>query len=195
MNQFSMNEFCCYCGLDLSVIKYNNYKKRSGLATVFYSVDHLVPKSKGGNNGHLNKMGCCSKCNVEKDNKTIDQYIYFLKKEINYVNQFKNDKYFHIDYDDTVGNVKIKYALKLINAKKIADYIEEQGIKLYKNKQTFIQWNKKLICNTVPIKGSLQLVNFTKHKKCKTLIIDDFNLISYIPKNTRKWHEPLKNII
>jgi 5-methylcytosine-specific restriction endonuclease McrA len=36
-------------------------------------VDHVVPKSRGGENTWLNLVTCCSSCNRTKDNKTPDE--------------------------------------------------------------------------------------------------------------------------
>jgi len=49
---------CLYCG----------DKDRDKL-----TIDHVIPKSKGGKNTWKNLATCCRSCNVEKDNKTLEE--------------------------------------------------------------------------------------------------------------------------
>lgn len=35
--------------------------------------DHIIPRSKGGEDTWLNCVTCCSKCNAKKDDKTLEQ--------------------------------------------------------------------------------------------------------------------------
>jgi 5-methylcytosine-specific restriction endonuclease McrA len=58
-----MNEkiFCCYCG---RLIK----------SPLIKTSEHLVPKSKGGNNTHYNKRPCCSVCNKWRGNKPLENF-------------------------------------------------------------------------------------------------------------------------
>ena len=37
------------------------------------TIDHLIPKSKGGQNTWENLVTCCHKCNVKKGNKTLNE--------------------------------------------------------------------------------------------------------------------------
>lgn len=54
---FRRDEYqCVYCG-----------NKRS------LTVDHVIPKSRGGPNTWLNLVTCCSSCNRYKDNKTPEE--------------------------------------------------------------------------------------------------------------------------
>ncbi len=50
------NHQCVYCG-----------SKRS------LTIDHVVPKSKGGNNSWTNLVTCCSPCNRKKGDKTPEE--------------------------------------------------------------------------------------------------------------------------
>lgn len=50
------NYECLYCG-----------SKRN------LTVDHVIPKSRGGDNTWLNLVTCCSHCNRTKDNKTPEE--------------------------------------------------------------------------------------------------------------------------
>lgn len=48
-----------------------------GIKTYYkeYTIDHIQPKSKGGPNTMENFIGMCEKCNVEKDNMTVLQFL------------------------------------------------------------------------------------------------------------------------
>ena len=50
---------CSYCGTKLTD---NNA-----------TIDHITPKSKNGGNTWLNLTACCSRCNHEKDGRTLEQ--------------------------------------------------------------------------------------------------------------------------
>lgn len=39
------------------------------------TLDHLIPKSKGGNNTWKNLVTCCGKCNRLKDNMMVDDFL------------------------------------------------------------------------------------------------------------------------
>ena len=70
-------------------LRVNRHKiyKRDGHKCVYcgnskqLTIDHLIPKSKGGKNTWENLVTCCSRCNVKKGDKTIDQAgLKLLKK-------------------------------------------------------------------------------------------------------------------
>ena len=57
------------------------------------TIDHVIPKSRGGKNRWINLVSCCSSCNTKKDNKTPEEagmnmshepfrptYLYFVEK-------------------------------------------------------------------------------------------------------------------
>lgn len=52
---------CCYCGRPAS------------------TVDHVIPKSRGGDSSWENLVACCSPCNVRKGDKTLDQLNWTLE--------------------------------------------------------------------------------------------------------------------
>ena len=37
------------------------------------TIDHIVPRSKGGDNSWTNLVTCCNRCNNEKDSKTLEE--------------------------------------------------------------------------------------------------------------------------
>ena len=59
---------CYYCNQETSLDAKDNDPK---LATI----DHIVPKSKGGKGLHDNKVIACLQCNQTKSNKRLDDYI------------------------------------------------------------------------------------------------------------------------
>jgi 5-methylcytosine-specific restriction endonuclease McrA len=58
------NHTCAYCGV----------KKTSGL-----TIDHVIPRSKGGKSEFENVVACCFNCNNRKDNRTPSESKMYLK--------------------------------------------------------------------------------------------------------------------
>lgn len=52
------NCYYCGCGLDESN----------------FTVDHIIPRSKGGDNGLNNMVPCCRTCNTAKGSKILSQF-------------------------------------------------------------------------------------------------------------------------
>lgn len=96
--------FCCYCGQQ---IKW----------PLKYTVEHLVPKSKGGNNTLYNKRPCCHVCNCERGNSDLIQYL---------------TKCYHKSLNPNSN--KYLWETKMENIKYLLHYINTAGEKLYKNK-------------------------------------------------------------
>ena len=62
-NIFIRDSFCCqYCG------------------NAAESIDHIIPKSKGGSHEWSNVVACCKKCNLLKADKLLNKTILKLKK-------------------------------------------------------------------------------------------------------------------
>lgn len=61
---------CWYCGLRLY------------LTTL--TIDHLIPRSKGGPTKKINLVAACLKCNGDKGSKTLDNYRWYLKDKFDY---------------------------------------------------------------------------------------------------------------
>jgi 5-methylcytosine-specific restriction endonuclease McrA len=72
----------------LSYVRYTRFKikptrmrilKRDGYACVYcgnkknITLDHVLPRSRGGNNDWLNLVACCSSCNKFKDDRTPEE--------------------------------------------------------------------------------------------------------------------------
>ena len=70
-----------YVGFRHSAIKVNRRRifKRDGYECGYcgskrnLTIDHIIPRSKGGTNTWKNMVTCCNRCNNEKDNKTLEQ--------------------------------------------------------------------------------------------------------------------------
>ena len=60
---------CAYCGCELD--DYNS------------TLDHVVPKIKGGTNHHQNLMPSCGRCNSIKSDLSIDEYRDYLLIRLN----------------------------------------------------------------------------------------------------------------
>ena len=60
------NKKCAYCGENLE------YKK--------FHIDHIKPRKSGGANDLTNYNPSCSKCNLQKANRTLEEYRFFLDK-------------------------------------------------------------------------------------------------------------------
>ncbi len=75
------NHECAYCG------------KKSGLLTI----DHIIPRERGGQNTWENLITACSSCNLMKSNRTPEEAGLALRKRplkpnrIHYFQQFVND--------------------------------------------------------------------------------------------------------
>lgn len=100
------NVFCCYCKKE--IIELRDYTK-----------EHLVPRSKGGNNTLLNKKPCCKSCNGNRGNDALQLWIRDMVVKVKYlpVNSFTANLY----------NNRIESALRWI------DYIEKHGPALYRS--------------------------------------------------------------
>lgn len=68
-------------------INRNRIYKRDGYQCVycqsnkFLTIDHVMPKSRGGSNDWTNLVTCCNKCNVYKSNRTPEEAGMTLKKK------------------------------------------------------------------------------------------------------------------
>ena len=67
LQRFESDPTCYYCGKEL---KFN-------LSTL----DHKIPRSRGGRNDFENTVLCCYECNQEKADKTSEEYIDEIVEE------------------------------------------------------------------------------------------------------------------
>lgn len=69
---------CHYC----KVLTYKTFKlSKSGFEYIRinggpdeFSIDHKLPKSKGGGNEPSNKVRCCASCNTEKGSRDYEEF-------------------------------------------------------------------------------------------------------------------------
>jgi CRISPR/Cas system Type II protein with McrA/HNH and RuvC-like nuclease domain len=65
----------------------NRVFKRDGNQCVYcgskkeLTIDHVIPKSRGGTNEWTNLVTCCSKCNLKKGNKTPEEARMFMSSK------------------------------------------------------------------------------------------------------------------
>src|SRR5688572_19952990 len=94
--------YCCYCGEQILFLSQ-------------LTIEHIVAKSKGGNNTPLNKTPCCKSCNSQKGNKYLDVWLKELVKK-----------------SKRTTNKSVLYKLEAMieNVKYWIDYVEGHGDKL-----------------------------------------------------------------
>src|SRR4030095_1381560 len=56
------------------------YCQLFSITTASTSVDHRIPKSRGGTDDRTNLCGCCKNCNDRKQDMTSDEFIQQLLK-------------------------------------------------------------------------------------------------------------------
>jgi hypothetical protein len=100
-------EFCCYCG---EIIQ-PSWSRTS---------EHLLPKSKGGNNQPINKKACCFKCNSERGNKSYEIWVLEMRQEIENLKARKIKSSAYI----------MKLEARIENALYWAEYVENNKEKL-----------------------------------------------------------------
>jgi len=100
---------CCYCAKDIIY--------RTDL-----TVEHLVPKSKGGNNSPENKRPCCVRCNNARNNYSLRYWIMQMTKKI-----------------ESIQDAEVKAVIfkRIESAKYWITYIESAGSKLYRSEEHY----------------------------------------------------------
>lgn len=93
------NNFCIYCGHGFSHIKSASTR------------EHLLPKSRNGNNSPFNKRAACKACNGEKGNLTPAEHIQLLEHKLEIATK-RNDR-------KKVEDISIK----LENAQAVLEYV------------------------------------------------------------------------
>lgn len=74
------NFICWYCGVDtIELAQYGRGKS---------TVDHVIPRSRGGSDEPSNLVCACSICNQEKADMTLEEYRLFVWKQESAVARF-----------------------------------------------------------------------------------------------------------
>lgn len=84
-------KYCCYCGKSLNILDMD------------YTKEHLVPKSKGGNNLKINKITCCKKCNNWRGDQQLEQFRVHIQYHLN--NKIIEKGYTLYDYEIMLENI------------------------------------------------------------------------------------------
>lgn len=91
--------YCIYCKRKLKKPSRNSRGRTK-------TIDHIVPKSKGGNNSDYNKVPCCAKCNINKNSLTLEEWKKQLQITLHSINRlleitkpFKDRMYKHYEFD------------------------------------------------------------------------------------------------
>lgn len=77
--QSKTNSKCAYCGIDL--LSLDNFNS---------TIDHIIPKSKGGRENIDNLLPCCRTCNTSKGKKSIEQYRFWVTCKRNNIPTFSS---------------------------------------------------------------------------------------------------------
>lgn len=62
---------CCYCGIEMSFVR---RPRGAGIAHDRATLEHIVPISRGGTHTFDNTALACHRCNVSKNDKTLEEY-------------------------------------------------------------------------------------------------------------------------
>lgn len=79
------NGKCGYCGKKLKRSWRHVYSQSA------FTIDHIVPKSKGGTSAYENLMPCCRKCNFLKGNKSLKEFRKILNTDFYFERRHKNE--------------------------------------------------------------------------------------------------------
>lgn len=63
---------CVYCGSEVS---FEAWKYQDSDARSLAVIDHVIPRSQGGNNDECNLVLACSRCNSGKGNRSIEAWL------------------------------------------------------------------------------------------------------------------------
>lgn len=85
-------KYCCYCGKELN-------KNDTD-----FTKEHLVPKSKGGNDSLYNKKPCCKNCNSWRSNMPLSSFLRDVKWYLD--NKQIRGKYTFYDYEIMIENIQ-----------------------------------------------------------------------------------------
>lgn len=96
---------CCYCGKTITVVSSD------------FTKEHLLPKSKGGNNLLINKKSCCKNCNSWRNNQTLQQFKNNVIYHLN--NSILIESYTKYDYFIMIENIEYWNEYLILNLNKL----------------------------------------------------------------------------
>lgn len=106
--------FCCYCGEKFNPLNRGKAK----------TVDHLIPVSKGGANNSYNKRNCCKRCNTQKADMLLQDYLnLIMQKPLSF-------------YEKNIRVENIKYMI---------DYVNSAGSKIFKHETRFKWYERRYL--------------------------------------------------
>lgn len=106
--------FCCYCGE-----KFNHSNKGK-----IKAVDHLIPVSKGGANRSCNKRNCCQRCNTQKSDLLLQDFLKRIEQS-------------HLPFYEK--NIRLE------NIKHLINYVNTAGEKLFRNEERFLWYKRRYV--------------------------------------------------
>ena len=62
---------CCYCGVVMDFVA----AQRGSISPLRASLEHVLPLSRGGDHSWANTALACHRCNMQKNNKTVDEWV------------------------------------------------------------------------------------------------------------------------
>jgi hypothetical protein len=75
---------CWYCDRPFYLVRSARFR-----GVLQKTIEHIRPKSKGGSNSILNQISCCNDCNNLKGNKTLKDFIWFLRFDCKEMKEFR----------------------------------------------------------------------------------------------------------
>ncbi len=95
---------CCGAKLHIDKTKYDDIN--------YCQLDHIIPKSLGGDNSKDNLRATCKRCNSKRQNKSGTKLIEIYKNKINKTNINKDLMYFEFDVEKNLLSVDDLLELK-----------------------------------------------------------------------------------
>lgn len=129
---------CCYCGKEL--------------APEERKVDHIHPINRGGETVLENLAVCCQRCNFEKQDMTLQEYIAYKSKKDNFLLDIERKIELELEqkkyYGTLLRNLKksdevIEYISFLINAHKEKKNTLKNLLEISDNKISMLEQEKK----------------------------------------------------
>lgn len=89
---------CWYCGVALlkpDPLRHNRKQRER-----WYTIDHAIPRSRGGSLTEENLLPCCSYCNGQKCDMTVEEYREHMIKRTHHIPYFSKTQ---LEYLQSIG--------------------------------------------------------------------------------------------